>query len=71
MPPKRLPKPKAATKKAVKVMQDMQKNQYYSNFIREKDKDNNVRLELYRLDNLKTNPLYSARVAELKKLIKK
>jgi len=64
------PKPKKATKKAIKVIQDMQKNQYYTNLLREKDKDNNVKLELYRLDNLKNIPLYSARIANLKKLIK-
>ena len=64
------PKPKKATKKAIKVIQDMQKNQYYTNLLREKDKDNNVKLELYRLDNLKNIPFYSARIANLKKLIK-
>jgi hypothetical protein len=67
----KVPKPKKATKKVVEVMERMQKNQYYSNLIREKDKDYNTKLELYRLEGLKNIPLYSARIAELKKQIKK
>lgn len=63
--------PVRATKKAVSTSKKMQKNLYYTDKFRQKDKDYNAKLELWRLQNEKNPSLYQARIDSLNKNIKK
>ena len=70
MPPKA--KPKAQPKltypaRTVPTPAKQAKNMFYVQKQRQKDKDFNTKLELWRLDNSKAMPEVKARIAQLKK----